>query len=175
VVDPDEVGTVENARQNQKNNNGRVYGSRQGRGKNEHSVSSPNQGGVEVGDGDVLDDHVLRAVGDSESLALERGLGPDPDERLVGPDVDGLDGGVVVRDADGLRCTTAPAVHIDGLERSPAHTVVSTRAREDDKREQGPTSWPEEPHVLEAGLQPFSVVVPSAPRKFCSESMLQIG
>lgn len=144
----------------------------------EHGVSSPNQGRVEVGDGDVLDDHVLRAVGDLESLSLERGLGPDTDERLVGTDVNGLDGSVVVRDADGLRATAcvtvrAPAGLVDGLKRSPAHTVVNTRTREDEKREQGFTSWPEEPHVLEAGLQPFAVVVPSVPRKFCSELMLE--
>lgn len=97
VVDPDEIGA----------------GERDG-------VAAPDVLRVEVRDVDVLDNHVLGTVGDTQSLALNHTRRPDADDRLVAADVDALDTSLVVGNGDGGSTRTGIAVRaptrlVDGI------------------------------------------------------------
>lgn len=64
-------------------------------------ITTPDVLGVQLGDADVLDDDVLHAVGEVETLALDDSRGAIAEDGLVGGDLDGVQTGVVVGDADG--------------------------------------------------------------------------
>lgn len=59
-------------------------------------ITTPDVLGVQLGDADVLDDDVLHAVGEVETLALDDSGGPITEDGLVGGDVDGVQTSVVV-------------------------------------------------------------------------------
>jgi hypothetical protein len=49
-----------------------------------YSVAAPDVLRVELGDVNILDDNVLRSVGNAETLATDHTLATDTDDRLVG-------------------------------------------------------------------------------------------
>jgi hypothetical protein len=109
VVDPDHVSVI------------------QGDG-----ITTPDVVRVEVGDVDVLDDDVLRARDNSQTLALDNTSAAAADQRLVGLDSDAQKTGIVVGDGGlggaGLVVVT-PRVLVDGQLAGGSSTPRSTAGR----------------------------------------------
>lgn len=94
MVDPDEVGLVDG-----------------------DGVASPDVLGVDVGDGDVLNDDVLSTADDTKALALDDAGGALADEGLVGVDGDTKRAGIIIghRDRGSTRLVVgAPVILVDG-------------------------------------------------------------
>ena len=96
VVDPDEVSTVDG-----------------------DSITTPDVLGVDVSEADVLDDDVLGAGDDTDTLALDNTLGALADQGLVGANGHTEHTGLVVLDAGDLGgvglVVIAPSVLVDSL------------------------------------------------------------
>lgn len=63
-------------------------------------ITTPDVLWVELCDVNVLDDDVFCVVGDAQAFATDDAFGAFTNERFVGREVDGFDGGVVVGYAD---------------------------------------------------------------------------
>lgn len=76
------------------------------------SIATPDQTGVQVGDGDTLDDDVLGLGGKAETLALQNTLSVGGDDTLVAADLESVESSSVVLQVGhrgGIRLlTTAP-------------------------------------------------------------------
>jgi hypothetical protein len=97
-----------------------------------NGIAAPDELRVQLGDVNVLDDDILRAVGDAEPLSTEDTLVADTDERLVGADGEPADAGLVVGDLDGGRARTsvavgAPAGLVDGVLATVSGALVRGR------------------------------------------------
>lgn len=98
MVDPDEVGLVDG-----------------------DGVASPDVLGVDVGDGDVLNDDVLSTADDTKALALDDAGGALADEGLVGVDGDTKRAGIITT------CVrTLAEIHMEQRTRSPRQREHST-------------------------------------------------
>lgn len=77
------------------------------------SITSPDQAGVQVGDGDTLDDDILGRRVQAETLALQNTLSVGGDDALVAANLQRVQGGSVVLqagDRGGIRLLTAAPV-----------------------------------------------------------------
>lgn len=97
VVNPDQIGSGES-----------------------DGVAAPDVLGVELGDVDVLDNHVCGSVRDAQTLAPDHTCRPNADDGLVAADIDARDTSLIVRDGDGSGASAgvtvrAPARLVDGV------------------------------------------------------------
>jgi len=92
-------------------------------------ITTPNVLGVELANGDVLDDDVGNAASKAQALSEEHTLLSVTDDGLVALDLDGVEGSLVVLDVDagsiGL-VVGAPVVLVDSDLASRLGTVRST-------------------------------------------------
>jgi hypothetical protein len=80
-------------------------------------VTTPDVLRVELGDVNVLDNHILDTVGQPDALALDDTFRPRADNRLVGGDLDGVKTSLIVGDRGGGSIglvVSAPVVLVDG-------------------------------------------------------------
>ncbi len=109
-TDPDEVSLVES-----------------------NSVTTPDVLRVELGNVNVLNDNVLRSVGNTETLAADNTLVTNTDDGLVGAQVDSSYTSIVVRNLDRFgTCASVsvgtPVGGVDGILTSVARACVGCRA-----------------------------------------------
>ena len=81
------------------------------------SVTTPDVLGIEVSDGNVLNDDVLCSICDAETLPTNNALVANTDDGLVGPQVDRGSSSIVVFDLNA--CSSSPSIAVG----APVSTV----------------------------------------------------
>lgn len=142
------------------------------RAVNSDGITTPDVLRVELRDVDVLDDDVLGAVGNSETLSAKDTLGANADNALVGAYSETADTSLVVSHRDALDASAsisvrAPTGMVDSiLAYNKKETSVKLTCFRPDHDDLPPLPG----HLLLAGRQPVSVAVPSVPLKLNSLS-----
>ena len=77
-----------------------------------NGITTPNKLRVEVSDGDVLDDDILRSATEAETFAFDRTRAADADDSLIRSDIDRGSGSLVPSSLDRWR---GPAAGLDDL------------------------------------------------------------